>query len=66
MLFDSKNQDQINLFEHFHKDFHKKKKIYTELFVVKDNKVILATKKRGFLAGRLFGYGGKVDKNESI
>lgn len=38
----------------------------TLLFLVKDKKILLAMKKRGFGVGRLNGVGGKPDGNESI
>lgn len=38
----------------------------TLLFLVKDDQVLLAMKKRGFGAGRFNGVGGKIEGNESI
>jgi len=38
----------------------------TLLFLVKENKILLAMKKRGFGEGRWNGVGGKPEKNESI
>jgi len=38
----------------------------TLLFLVKDNQVLLAMKKRGFGAGRFNGVGGKVEPGETI
>lgn len=38
----------------------------TVLFLVKDSKVLLAMKKRGFGAGRWNGVGGKVEPNETL
>lgn len=38
----------------------------TLLLIVKNNKILLAKKKRGFGAGKYNGVGGKVKKNESI
>ena len=38
----------------------------TLLFIIKDNKILLARKKRGFGAGLLNGAGGKVEPNESV
>lgn len=37
----------------------------TLLFLVKDNQVLLAMKKRGFGAGRYNGVGGKIEPNET-
>lgn len=37
----------------------------TLVFLIKDNKVCLAEKKRGFRAGFLNGYGGKLEKEET-
>lgn len=38
----------------------------TLLFLVRDDEVLLAMKKRGFGAGRWNGVGGKLDEEESI
>lgn len=38
----------------------------TILFLVRDDQILLAMKKRGFGAGRYNGVGGKVEPNESI
>lgn len=38
----------------------------TLLFIIKDNKILLAKKKRGFGAGLLNGAGGKVEPYESV
>lgn len=38
----------------------------TLLFLIEENKILLAMKKRGFGAGRWNGVGGKPEKNESI
>jgi 8-oxo-dGTP pyrophosphatase MutT (NUDIX family) len=38
----------------------------TLLFLIEDNRILLAMKKRGFGAGRWNGAGGKPDKGESI
>lgn len=38
----------------------------TLLFLLKDNSILLAMKKRGFGAGRWNGVGGKVEEGESI
>ena len=41
-------------------------KLLTLLFVVESDRVLLGMKKRGFGAGRWNGFGGKVDKGETI
>lgn len=41
-------------------------KIFTLMFVVEDNRVLLGFKKRGFGSGKYNGFGGKVELNESI
>lgn len=38
----------------------------TLCFLIKDNKVLLARKKRGFAEGKMNGVGGKVNDGESI
>ena len=38
----------------------------TLCFLIKDNKILLAMKKRGFGMGKLNGVGGKKDANETI
>ncbi len=38
----------------------------TLLYIVKDNKVLLAEKKRGFGVGKINGVGGKIEPGESI
>jgi mutator protein MutT len=38
----------------------------TILFLLRDNEILLAMKKRGFGAGRYNGVGGKVEPNETI
>lgn len=38
----------------------------TLLIIVKDNKILLATKKRGFGVGKFNGVGGKKQENETI
>lgn len=38
----------------------------TLLFLIRDDKILLAMKKRGFGAGRWNGCGGKVEPNETI
>lgn len=42
------------------------KKLLTLCLVIKDGKVLLGMKKRGFGEGRWNGFGGKVQPNESI
>ena len=42
------------------------RKILTLCFVVKEDKILLGMKKRGFGAGRWNGFGGKVEVGESI
>ncbi len=42
------------------------RKILTLLLVHKDNKVLLGMKKRGFGMGKWNGFGGKVDRGETI
>ncbi|MBU2524077.1 8-oxo-dGTP diphosphatase, partial [Patescibacteria group bacterium] len=42
------------------------KKVFTLFLVHKDNKVLLGMKKRGLGEGRWNGFGGKVEKDESI
>jgi len=42
------------------------KKIATVLVVVKDGKVLLGMKKRGFGEGRWNGFGGKPNAGESV
>ena len=42
------------------------KKILTLLFIIENNRILLAMKKRGFGAGRYNGYGGKVETGETI
>lgn len=44
----------------------KKKVLQTVLFLIKDDKVLLGMKKRGFGAGKWNGFGGKVEHGESI
>ena len=41
-------------------------KLVTICFFIKGNKILLAMKKRGFGIGKWNGYGGKVQKDESI
>ena len=38
----------------------------TLLFLIKDNQILLAMKKRGFGSGRYNGVGGKIEPNETI
>ncbi|KAJ3508691.1 hypothetical protein NLJ89_g5614 [Agrocybe chaxingu] len=40
-------------------------KFYTNAFIVKDNKVLLGYKKRGFGLGKYNGFGGKVEPGET-
>lgn len=42
------------------------KKVLTLCFVVKEDKILLGMKKRGFGAGRWNGFGGKVEGGETI
>merc|ERR1712232_414593 len=48
--------------------FHNNKKLFTECFLVDDSRhkrrVLLGVKKRGWKAGRIFGFGGKVEKSD--
>lgn len=41
-------------------------KLYTLILITNDSKIALSQKKRGFGAGNLNGYGGKVKPGESI
>ena len=41
-------------------------KLLTLLFVIESDRVLLGMKKRGFGAGRWNGFGGKVDRDETI
>ncbi len=43
-----------------------KRKILTLALLVKEGKILLGMKKRGFGAGRYNGFGGKVQEGESI
>jgi len=53
--------------------FHERKRVYTEIFLVHKSEkpsggadtVLLGRKKRGFKAGKYFGYGGKVENTDS-
>ena len=38
----------------------------TLLYIIKDNKILLPEKKRGFGVGKLNGVGGKIENDESI
>ncbi len=40
--------------------------LFTLVFVVRDDQILLGMKKRGFGAGRWNGFGGKVEAGESI
>lgn len=42
------------------------KKVYTSAFVIKDDKVLLGYKKRGFGVGKWNGFGGKPNPGESV
>jgi 8-oxo-dGTP diphosphatase/2-hydroxy-dATP diphosphatase len=42
------------------------KKILTLCMVLKDNKILLGMKKRGFGVGRWNGFGGKIEEGETI
>ena len=44
----------------------KEKKLYTVIFIKRENEVLLGMKKRGFGEGKWNGFGGKVEKNETI
>lgn len=44
----------------------KEEKLFTVVFIIKENKILLGMKKRGFGNGKYNGFGGKVEKNESI
>lgn len=41
-------------------------KLLTLVMIMKDNKLLLGMKKRGFGKGRWNGFGGKVQENETI
>lgn len=56
--------------EHFDACFHDQKRVYTEVFVIERQsaplvRVLLGHKKTGFKAGRLFGFGGKVEGGDA-
>ncbi len=42
------------------------KKVLTLCIVTSDNQILLGMKKRGFGAGRYNGFGGKIDRQETI
>ena len=42
------------------------KKLLTLSFIIENNRILLAMKKRGFGAGRYNGFGGKVEEGETI
>ena len=42
------------------------KKVLTLSFIIENNCILLAMKKRGFGAGRYNGFGGKVEEGETI
>ncbi|RWS07182.1 7:8-dihydro-8-oxoguanine triphosphatase-like protein, partial [Leptotrombidium deliense] len=44
----------------------KQSKLYTLVFVVKGEKVLLGLKKRGFAKGKYNGFGGKLESNETL
>ncbi len=44
----------------------KSKKITTLVMVTNESNILLGLKKRGFGSGKLNGFGGKVEPNESI
>eukprot|EP01080_Neovahlkampfia_damariscottae_P011619 gene11619-4861_t len=44
----------------------KEKKLYTVIFIKKEDEILLGMKKRGFGEGKWNGFGGKVEKNETI
>ncbi len=44
----------------------KEKKLMTEALAVKDGKVLLGRKKRSFGKGKWLGFGGKIEKGESL
>jgi 8-oxo-dGTP diphosphatase/2-hydroxy-dATP diphosphatase len=41
-------------------------KLYTLVFVLKEEEILLGLKKRGFAEGRWNGFGGKVEIGETI
>jgi len=43
-----------------------KRKLFTLVFAVQDDRVLLGMKKRGFGSGRWNGFGGKVHEGESV
>ncbi len=43
-----------------------RKKLFTLFFILEPTRVLLGMKKRGFGAGKLNGFGGKVESGESI
>jgi 8-oxo-dGTP pyrophosphatase MutT (NUDIX family) len=54
------------MIETFKKKIKKPLRQATSLFLIKDDKVLLAMKKRGFGQGRFNGVGGKREKDETI
>jgi 8-oxo-dGTP diphosphatase / 2-hydroxy-dATP diphosphatase len=45
---------------------NKEIKLYTVIFIFKEDEILLGMKKRGFGEGKWNGFGGKVEKNETI
>jgi len=52
--------------EKFKKEFQRRKIVHSLALIIKNGKILLGLKKRGFGAGRWNGFGGKQEKNESI
>jgi len=50
----------------FKKEYQKRKIYLTLCPIIKNNKILLGLKKRGFGQGRWNGFGGKVEKEENI
>ncbi len=50
----------------FKKKYEKRKMVLTLCPIIKNNRILLGMKKRGFGSGRWNGFGGKVDKGETI
>lgn len=44
----------------------KEEKHFTVVFIIKENKILLGMKKRGFGMGKYNGFGGKIEKSETI
>jgi 8-oxo-dGTP diphosphatase/2-hydroxy-dATP diphosphatase len=49
-----------------HCKMQKQEKLFTLLFIIKDNRILLGMKKRGFGTGKYNGFGGKVESKEDI